>query len=285
MRKSNIILILILGAFGCSFIVFFSKIAVGLALPAISRDGNDNQQKVFRRNALQKEAKKLAERGELNLALAKYEEAIQSENINYEYEKAVAKGAMMEIYKWKKEYGKATELLNWYFKNSRTGEPTEVAMEEKREIEALIEYERTGDTKQVYSVIERLRQSNKDALPPVGYPLSAATVISNILRLYDTIGDHDAGITYVDETLAFLKKKKADRNENAEIYDQIKTVNQADECAGLDIFPVTKRHPEWRACKLIREYLLVREAFEKDKAEGTKGRTTQALIQSDYFPW
>ena len=29
----------------------------------------------------------------------------------------------------------------------------------------------------------------------------------------------------------------------------------------------------------------LRDAFEQDKRDGTKGRATKALIQSDYFPW
>ena len=46
-----------------------------------------------------------------------------------------------------------------------------------------------------------------------------------------------------------------------------------------------KRDDNWRDYKEVYEYLKVREAFEQDKAEGKKGRATQVLIQSDYFPW
>ena len=58
-----------------------------------------------------------------------------------------------------------------------------------------------------------------------------------------------------------------------------------------------ERGKYWRDYKKLYEYLKVREAFEKDKAEGFKGcvgakpgeacmgRATKTLIQSDYFPW
>ena len=256
MKKSYTILVLLLGVVGLGGILMFSsKAAVGMALPATSYDDSDNTQKVFRRNSLQKEGMRLAKKGKFDLALAKYEEAMQPENVNYEYEKAVAIGAMREIYKWKKEYAKALELQNWYFKNSRGGHPTEKAKEERREIEALIEYEQTGNPKQVYDMIEYLRRNNKNTLPPIAYPFSAATTISNILRLYDTIGDYDAGIAFIDDCLAYFKEQ--DR----------------------------KKYGEYKPGKTDQEFLKVREAFEKDKAEGTKGRATQALIQSDYFPW
>jgi len=94
----------------------------------------------------------------------------------------------------------------------------------------------------------------------------------------------------------FLKNRKENRNEDSTIYDRIKTSRQAEECADLDKKP-KDRDPEWRACKLIGEYLKVREAFEQDKAAGFKGcanqkpgevcmgHATKALIDSDYFPW
>ena len=65
---------------------------------------------------------------------------------------------------------------------------------------------------------------------------------------------------------------------------KVETSSQAEQCMELDI-PVKKRNPDSLACKWLRAYLLIREAFEKDKAEGTKGGATKALIQSDYFPW
>ena len=73
-----------------------------------------------------------------------------------------------------------------------------------------------------------------------------------ILRLYDAIGDHDAGIKFIDENLAYFRTGKA-----------------GDPKPG----------------KVDAEYMKIREAFKKDKAEGTKSRATKALIQSDYFPW
>ena len=85
-----------------------------------------------------------------------------------------------------------------------------------------------------------------------------------------------------------------------------KIVSTADAivCAEADKHP-KDRNPDWRACEWIGEYLTVREAFEKEKANGGPtcgkwgkidnpspdgpdycvGDATQALIKSDYFPW
>lgn len=165
------------------------------------------------------------------------------------------------------------------------------SIDEEMVYQALISYRNEKAPEAIYEVISHLKLKYAEKLPPKSYQgLGVLSVISTILRLYDTIGDYDAGIAYVDEMLVFLKKKKADRNENAEIYDRIKTAEQATQC--MEVGP--KDNPDWHACKLIREYLLVREAFEAEKkASGPSckgqpdciGDATQALIRSDYFPW
>lgn len=127
-----------------------------------------------------------------------------------------------------------------------------------------------------------MREKHKNEFPPLGYDSGSGVYqIATILRLYDTIGDHDAGIKFIDEILTFLRGRKKDRGEAYDLYDRIKTVEQATSC--MKVGP--KDNPDWHGCKFLKEYFLVREAFEKDKAESTKGRATKALIQSDYFPW
>ena len=78
------------------------------------------------------------------------------------------------------------------------------------------------------------------------------TSVSDALRLYDTIGAHDEAIAFIDMILAFFRTGKAGDPK-----------------------------PGW----VDAEYMKVREAFEKDKAAGTKGSATKALLKSDYFPW
>ncbi len=283
--------------FGVAFLLISSGFVVFIAKPAISQkqlDDRYNLTLLGQKNQLEKQGRHLEKAGKFDEAIAKYKEAVFLDERIYGSDKGRSLAAIVEVYQKQGKYIEALEVL----KGLREFHPQhEYYADWERELMALIATEREDNGKEVYSHIRDYRQKYALDLPPRAYNFSSIRPISTILRLYNTIGDHDAGIAYVDEILSYLQQKKAARGEDASIYDQIKTAEQATECAGLETFPVTKRHPQWRACKLIREYLLVREGFEQDKAEGFKGcidnqpgevcvgRATQALIQSDYFPW
>ncbi len=244
---------------------------------AAASDGN-----LARQFELQREAKRLENEGRYDEALEKYRQSTHPSLVEYEREKSVALGAIVNIYQLQGKYGLALEELGWF---KRRNPKHLFYVSKKREIDAQIYYEKKGDKKLIYELISDIQNEHADRLPPKGWIVGSDMYISTILRLYDFIGDYDAGISYIDEVMVYSQNYDKAQGENYEIYNLIKTSEQAADCAGLNIFPVKNRRPEWRACKWIREYLLVREAFEKDKAEGTKGRATKALIQSDYFPW
>ena len=253
--------------------VSFSKSAVG-----IIQNTNEGIKKVSSRTAIEKKAKEAAEAGDLDKALELYKEAIAPIYIDREYQKGTAMGGMAEIYKWRGEYEKALETMDWFLRDNPN---PEAALLEKHEIEVLMDYRNTGLPRQVYAHIDLVKERNKKWLPPNGYGVGAGIVISDILRLYDTIGDHDAGIAFIDEILNWTFK--TNRPEFPHLQN-VKAAADAEKCMNMKT-PDGYMRPDSRACKWLREYLLIREAFEKDKAEGTKGRATKALIQSDYFPW
>jgi tetratricopeptide (TPR) repeat protein len=237
-----------------------------LILPACNNDSGIK--KVGQRNTLERQAKKLAESGQLTEAVKLYQEAIKPELINQEHEKSTAIGAMTEIYKWQSKYNEALTVYGWFLRHEQ---PTQTALDEQREIMALIEYQERGNASEILKHINYFKKEHAHALPPKGYTFGAAIIISDILRLYDTIGDYDTGIAYIDECMAFFKKK--------------------------DI----EKYGEYRPGYADEEFLKVREGFEREKANGgptcgrwgTKdengvyciGDATKALIQSDYFPW
>jgi len=146
--------------------------------------------------------------------------------------------------------GKYQEALNEINNSSLEFNP-----DFKLELEALLQAQETKSNESIYKYIDSLKEKYKDSLPPVAYNTFSSIPISTILRLYDTIGDSDGGIAYIDMCIDFFKQQ--------------------------DI----KKYGKYKPGNADEEFLKVREAFEKDKAEGKKGRATRALIQSDYFPW
>jgi integrase len=133
-----------------------------------------------------------------------------------------------------------------------------------KEYLAMMKLQESNDSEAVVRHINLIKTKYKNLMPPFGYDLSGIRHITTILRLHNTIGDHDAGIAFIDEILAYFRTGKA-----------------GDPKPG----------------RVDAEYMKVREAFEQDKVEGFKGcagsppgqvcmgRATKALIQSDYFPW
>lgn len=211
----------------------------------------ESMHKIGARRSLELEGKKLFRMGRYEDALAKYAEANSPkydlrENLPYHGSSFY----MREIYFMQGRYEEALRDLETLV----TLFPEHVPYkDEKKEYEALIQARNMGSNRPIYDCIEYLRAKHKDHLPPLGYTFgTGASTITTLLRLYDTVGDHDAGIAYIDEILAFFRTGKA-----------------GDPKPG----------------RVDAEYIKVREAFEQDKASGTKGRATKALIQSDYFPW
>ena len=246
---------------------------------------------IFSRNAIQEEGRQLTKRGDFQEALTKYQEAIQPQYINDEYEKGTAIAMMRSIYLVLQDYDAALKCIEWAFKNSLDGKPTVYAMEIKNEIEALKNYQRTGDPQSVLNHMKQFFVDHKADLPPQGHDESS---VSTLIRLYNTIGEHDAGIKFIDDFLDWSYNKPNTEFEN---FNKPKTSSEALKIGKWNELSVKNRDPTWRAYKYVGQLLMVREGFERDKAEGFKGcagkkpgevcvgHATKAIIQSDYFPW
>ncbi len=214
----------------------------------------DDLVKIVKRNAIENEARRLFKRGLYEEAIQKYKDAIAPKVINDESEKSFALWSILEINQRLGKLGLAFQELQWFLQ--RRPDKDEY-LNKKFELLALIEAEKTRSNAAIYKHIQYLKEKYKKELPPKKYWFHTTSITSTIIRLYDHIGDSDGGIAFVDQILAYKKLRPKARS----------------------------------------EYLKVREAFEQDKKEGFKGcldakpgtvcmgRATQALIQSDYFPW
>ena len=276
---------------GVSFLLFMAHI---YQLQGVA----NNTHKIGARNNLEREGKKLMDMGQYQEALEKFTKANSKKFDLYEHPYGGSSRLMRGVYFLQGQYEEALNDLNQlvgYFPKHQ------VYQDEKLEYETLIKARDTHSNQPIYEHIDHLKKVYAWQLPPTNYTFGSATPISTMLRLYDTIGDYNAGIQFVDEILDFLKFRRKNKNEPYDVYDRIKSVAEAEVCIKKGV----KNNPDWHGCKFLKEYLLIREAFLQDKAEGLKGclnakphqteggqveevcmgRATKALIQSDYFPW
>lgn len=237
---------------------------------------------IYAQNELQKEGKRLERAYEYELAKEKYLEAMKYDVILHGSDQGGSIGSLIRVLQKQERYEEALEKIRYVKKGNPRHEHYK---DRERELESLVEYQKSGSVESLYAHIKYLKEKYKNDLPPISYDsILSVTVIDTILRLYDTIGDYDAGMKFIDEVLSYGQTQKSKRGEDNSIYDKVKTAQDAQQCMDSDWRSKTNER-FFHACRFIREYLLVREAFEQDKAEGTRGRATKALIQSDYFPW
>ncbi len=215
-------------------------------------DKKDSLSRVMSQESLMREGRLLMDQGEYEKAFKKYQEAADPIYIKHQYERRSPVYGMMRACVMLKDYKKASEVFRWVYDNS----PNDIQVQIRRnELDALIEWQKTDRKDLVYKVIEETKITFNDQMPPLNYAGMGPYMVTTILRLYDTIGDHDAGIAYIDEVMKYFDE--------------------------LDM----KNYGEHRLGKVDKEYLKIRKAFEQDKAEGSKGRATRALIASTHFPW
>ncbi|HRK61988.1 MAG TPA: hypothetical protein PLY88_05505 [Candidatus Omnitrophota bacterium] len=224
-----------------------------------------NPELLGRKNALEKEGRAFEKDGNLNAALAKFEQAIELDRKIYGGAAGRPMAFSVRVYQKKEDYETALKLIQQLQKSHPQHG---VYIDWEKELLALMSFEKTQSPQPIHDFLNYYEKKNAEQLPPVAYySVGSNAIVSTVFRLYDTIGDYDAGIAFVNECLNFFKKADIEKKG---VYEPGRVDN---------------------------EFLKIREAFEQDKAEGKKGcvgkkpgelclgRATQALIQSDYFPW
>ena len=233
-------------AFIVAGILGICVLGASFKIAAEKQDRQNRMSQIFGQEKILKEGDKLVERGFYAEALVKYEGALGPKFVSKNEDKRGPIVRKIRLHRITGDFKAGLDEFN--------NAPASLGLdpELRMELEALQKSTEINTKQPVYEYIDHLRQKYQDSLPPKAYNAFSSIAIGQILRLYDTIGDYDAGIAFIDEILAYFRTGKA-----------------GDPKPG----------------KVDAEYMKVREAFLQDKAEGTKGRATQALIQSDYFPW
>ncbi len=208
---------------------------------------HDDINRIVMRNKLEDQAWYLVKKeGKYEEAIAKFKEALNPQYINNEAEKSHPLGGIMKVHKMQGKYEEALKDLQWFLK---ANPKKELYWDWKRELEALIDYQKTGNPEPVRRHIEYLKNKWPELTKTKGEEWRKAMVDgqcgTTIIRLYDTIGDYENGITYLNEFLEALKKEKGNHQ------------------------------------KAINEYTAIRQAFEQDRAQGKRGTPTELIIESD----
>lgn len=224
-------------------------------------DETSSVKKIYARSDLIQAGDRLMDQGMFDEALVQYLKATEPIYLNYPRDKGLPLARIRSVLKFQHKYEEALKNLQWVIDINPKGDGW---VPQQRELKALLEAQKTGNTTKLYEHIRYLREKNQKWLPPKGYHTSTAGVASVIIQIYDTIGDQDGGIAFCDEMLQYWEKK-----------------------SGQDLHKPGNKN----------QYFLIRQAFEQDKKEGFKGcldakpgdtcmgRATKTLIESDYFPW
>ena len=255
--------------------LFFSEAGLG-AFPQ-----DDETRKMFRQQELEDEGRLLLKEKRYEEALEKFKQDNDPALKTKYYQDTVAEALIRRAYWMQNRFEDALENLKPLVQAKPDHQPW---VDEHSELLALIESRDTHSPEPVYQHIEYLKEKYKDQLPP-NTGAYDDIVASAIIRLYDHVADFDAGVAFAE---GFLKRCASGKS-----------------CRGDDKkLAYTPKHP----------YFQIKQAFLEDKAEGFKGclnakpsqseggqatpqdfggqageacmgRATQALIESDYFPW
>lgn len=258
---------------------FLVLIAVAFILSSYLLRGYDpDLRRLAQSHAFEEEAMAFEDKFMFKEAIQSYEKALDPKFKTSEGAGFFSIGGLRRCYLQLGEYDKARQYTNIQIKANE-----EKFSSNAKEVDALEFFAKTGSPEKVLDHIAFLSQASHKSVPPHGFETYE---IAEILWLYDIIGDYDAGIKLVDSVFEYFKSKYLDyvRPRNSTEALQLKEKAELNNQNAYEY-------------KIDREFLLIREAFEQDKAEGKKGcvgkkpgevclgRATKAIIQSDYFPW
>lgn len=223
------------------------------------------------RIAFENQGKKYLKQGNLEQALVYFEKANDPKLSKFEWSADFAKGMMSQIYLYQGKYDKALEMLQGHIATNPEKYEHNIL-----EILALKEYQKTGSKEAIYEHLDYMFKNYPNSLPPGGADFYR---MQKIFHLYDVVGDHDAAIRMIDSAIDYLYKIFS-QQDNAYEYKIVESTREIDRLlSSPDENGKYLGNDPKRGYRLLRKYFLVREAFEKDKAEGTTGRPTKVIIR------
>jgi len=242
---------------------------------------------IFAQVGILKAGDRLAESGDFNGALSKYNKALGPQYIAKPDDYRSPYLRMVKVYRILGDYDEALKSIG------QIPEGVSYNKEIRSELLAMREAAQKASPESVYSYIETLASEYDGKFPGTAKePMNLkAGIVNQLIRLYSYIGDHQSGIDLMNQMIDLWYKRFPEHDRVATSEEAYKYVIEKGEN--------TPHRPDWLFFKKIRAHLLIKEAFEKDQAEGFKGcmyvdasienpcvsNAAKALIQSDYFPW
>lgn len=207
--------------------------------------------RIIKRTDLQKEGGRLASLGLYDHAIVKFKESMNPTLLNDGGDVA---GGILGIVRVYQRQGKFEEALKEYeyFLSHHLPENRDVVMDRKTELLSLLEWQKTGSPKSIYDHIRYLRNKYQKLMPPEDYVAGfSGGIISDIVHLYDYLGDADSAIAFMNTAIDYLNQGK-----RKVVYSFA-----------------------------IAEYERVKHAFELDKQTGQKGHLQEVIKDSNSIGW
>ena len=211
--------------------------------------------KIIMRSDLQKEGDRLAAQGLYEQAIVKFNESMNPALLNYDRDVAGGIEGISRIYQRQGRYEEALREYQWFinadkkgpFATDNSGRYANTIEDRKMELEALIKFKESSSPKAVYDYIAYLRKRYKKYIPPQSKsdPSFRPIPINSIIHLYDSIGDVDRAIEFMNEILSSKAISLIER----------------------------------------KEYKRVKDSFEEDKNTGQKGHLRKVIETSEYIGW
>ena len=215
---------------------------------------------------------KMTQSGQYDEALKQYHAALESKYIFTDAEKSESKERVVRTLLLLGRYEEALENWKWFDAVYKRKESFEI---KKSQIEALIQYRKTGNPKIILDFINQYEQKIKQS------GLSYGLLRANVIFMYDVIGAYDEGIAYMDEEISGLRKYQVSHGKDGSIFDQVTTSVEAKGC--VDSKYSTNRNPQWRTCEILYDKLRIREAFNRSKITKNSGNATNVLLQTSKY--
>jgi len=223
---------------------------------------DDRTQKIIKRHKFEDAGWVLAKQGLYEEAIVKFKAATDPAILNYDYEKNMAEGCIVNSYKRQGKFEEALCIVNERIKNLKEVSHSaneivgyEIFNNERLELLALIEARDTKNNKPVYDHTNSIRTKYAKFLPPNGYMTGfSSSRIDDLIHLYDYMHDYDSGTALMDEIIKYHTQHKDKNHRSAHAKD-------------------------------VAEYIRVRQAWELDKKTGKHGHLQEVIKTSDVISW
>lgn len=223
---------------------------------------DDRTQKIIKRHKLEDAGWDLAKQGLYEEAIVKFKAATNPAILNYDYEKNMAEGCIVNSYKRQGKFEKALRIVNERIKNLKEVSHStneiggyEIFNNERLELLALIEARDTKNNKPIYDHINNMKTKYAKFLPPNGYMTGfSSSRIDDLIHLYDYMHDYYSGIAFMDEIIKYHTNHKDSNHRSAHKKDVV-------------------------------EYTRVKHAWELDKQTGQHGHLQDVIKTSDFISW